>query len=65
MKLAVSPTLQEVVAHDGPERHAILRAFVSADMLTPISTFARLVGDDGDAFMLGGRSSGSTSPNAW
>ncbi len=58
MKLAVSPTLQEVVAHDGPERHAILRAFVSADMLTPISTFARLVGDDGDAFMLESAESG-------
>jgi len=48
----VSPSLDHVLAHDGPETHVALSTSLIADGLTPLALFHRLAGDRPGAFLL-------------
>ncbi len=47
-----TPSLQEVLEHDGTERFAALSVSLMADTETPVSIFSKLAGDRANAFLL-------------
>ena len=50
--MIISPSRQQVLAHEGPETHVALSTALIADGLTPIALFHRLAGDRPGAFLL-------------
>lgn len=50
--MRISPSLDEVLAHDGPHSHVALTITLLADTLTPISVFHALSGDQPRGFLL-------------
>jgi anthranilate synthase component 1 len=50
--IALRPTLNDVLAHDGPETHMAVCVELCADTETPIAVFQRLAGERPNAFLL-------------
>ena len=51
-KVIVRPTLEHVLAHSGPESHAVLSTSLLVDGDTPIAVFHKMAGDTSNSFLL-------------